>query len=76
MMGSSKSWNVSLSRFKIKQEAEALSISAAAEAEANKQIAASLTNNLVDKIKYEKWDGKMPTVSGSNAIVSIDGMTH
>ena len=56
--------------------AEALRISAAAEAEANRQIAASLTNNLVDKIKYEKWDGKMPTVSGGNAIVTIDGMTN
>ena len=55
-------------------EAEVIRIAAEAEAEANRQIAASLTPELIEKIKYEQWDGKLPTVSGSNAIVSIDGM--
>lgn len=55
-------------------KAEALRIAANAEADANKEIAASLTPTLIEKIKYEQWDGKMPTVSGSNAIVSIDGV--
>ena len=54
-------------------EAQALLIAAEAEAEANREIAASLTNQLIEKIKYEQWDGKMPTVTGSNAIISIDG---
>lgn len=54
--------------------AEATRIAAEAEADANAQIAASLTPELIEKIKYEQWDGKMPTVSGSGAIVSIDGM--
>ena len=54
-------------------DAEALRIAAEAEAEANREIAASLTPQLIEKIKYEQWDGKMPTVSGSNGtIVSID----
>lgn len=54
--------------------AEATRIAAEAEADANAQIAASLTPELIEKIKYERWDGKMPTVSGSGAIVSIDGV--
>lgn len=51
--------------------AEATRIAAEAEADANAQIAASLTPELIEKIKYEQWDGKMPTVSGSSAIVDI-----
>ena len=54
-------------------EAQALLIAAEAEAEANRKIADSLTEELIEKLKYEQWDGKMPTVSGSNGtIVSID----
>lgn len=55
-------------------EAEVIRIASEAEAEANRQIAASLTPELIEKIKYEQWDGKMPTVSGTGAIVSIDGV--
>lgn len=44
------------------------------EADANAQIAASLTPELIDKIMYEKWNGELPTVSGSNAIVSMEGL--
>lgn len=50
-------------------EADAMRIAAEAEAEANKMIAESLTPSLIDKIKYEQWDGKMPTVSGSGATI-------
>lgn len=54
-------------------DAQAKIIAAEAEAEANRKIAASLTPQLIEKIKYEQWDGKMPTVSGSSGtIVSID----
>ena len=49
-------------------------IAAEAEADANAQIAASLTPELIEKIKYEKWNGELPTVSGSNAIVSMEGL--
>lgn len=46
-------------------QAEVVRIAAEAEAAANREIAASLTPELIEKIKYEQWDGKMPTVSGS-----------
>lgn len=54
-------------------EADALIIAAEAEAEANRVIANSLTQPLLDKIKYEKWNGDVAKVQG-NAIpfVSID----
>ena len=55
-------------------KAEATRIAAEAEADANAQIAASLTPELIDKIMYEKWNGELPTVSGSNAIVSMEGL--
>lgn len=55
-------------------EAQALLIAAEAEAEANSKIAMSLTPELIDKLKYEQWDGKLPTVSGSSGtIVDITG---
>ena len=55
-------------------EASALRIAAEAEAEANKKIASSLTPELIEKIKYEQWNGELPKVSGGNAIVGIDGI--
>lgn len=53
-------------------KAEVVRINAEAEAEANREIAASLTPQLIEKIKYEQWNGVMPKVSGGTAIVSID----
>lgn len=53
--------------------AEAMKIAAEAEAQANREIAASLTPELIEKIKYERWDGVLPQVSGSNAIISLPG---
>ena len=41
-------------------EAEALLIKAEAEADANKVIADSVTQELLDKILAENWDGKLP----------------
>lgn len=52
-------------KIKAEGEAEAKKIAAEAEAEANKKIAESLTPELIEKIKYEAWDGKLPTVQGS-----------
>lgn len=53
-------------------EAEVTRIRAEAEAEANRKLAESLTPELINKIKYEKWDGKLPTVSGNDTIVRLD----
>lgn len=53
-------------------EANAIIIAAEAEAEANRKIAQSLTPELIEKIKYEQWNGELPQVQGSNTpIVSI-----
>ena len=46
-------------------EAYAIKTKAAAEAEANKQINASLTTELIDYTKVNKWDGKLPTFNGA-----------
>lgn len=52
---------------KAQGKAEAELIAADAEAEANKKIAESLTPELIEKIKYEQWNGELPQVQGSNA---------
>ncbi len=51
--------------------ARAILVEAKAQAEANAKIAASLTANLVEYEKVQKWDGKMPQVSGGSAIVDF-----
>lgn len=56
-------------------KADALEIAAQAEAEANTKIAVSLTPELIEKIKYEQWNGVMPQVTTSGGtIVGIDGI--
>ena len=46
---------------------------AEAEAKANKVISESLTKELIEQNKIEKWDGKMPKVSGdAGTIVKVD----
>ncbi len=55
-------------------EADAKKIAAEAEAEANRKIAESLTPELIEKIKYEQWNGELPQVQGNNTpIVDING---
>lgn len=53
-------------------EADAILAVAQAQAEANRELANSVTENLIEYEKIEKWDGKLPTVSGANSIVSIE----
>ena len=54
-------------------EAEAKLIQAQAEAESNRLIAQSLTPELIEKQKYEKWDGKLPTVqAGGDSSIIVD----
>ena len=47
-------------------EAEAKLVAAEAEAAANKKIAESLTPELIEQQKIEKWNGSVPQVQGSN----------
>ena len=51
--------------------AKAVLVAAEAQAEANQKLAESITPNLVEYEKIKKWDGKLPTVSGGDAIVDI-----
>ncbi len=53
-------------KIKAEADAEAVRIKAEADAEANKKIAESLTEELIEKIKFEQWDGKLPVVQGNN----------
>ena len=55
--------------------AEVVRIEAEAEANANKVIAASLTPELIEKLKYEQWNGAVPKVTTSGgAIIGVDGI--
>lgn len=53
-------------------EAEVVRIQAEAEASANAKIAASLTPELIEKLKYEQWNGQLPNVTGADSIISMD----
>lgn len=66
---------------KAKIEAEGRSevtrINSEAEANANKLLQQSLTDNIVKSQAIEKWDGKLPTVSGgATPIINMDGATE
>lgn len=52
---------------KIAADAEAyeIRIRAEAEAEANEKIASSLTDKIIEKMYYDKWNGELPMVVGS-----------
>ena len=50
-------------------DAEAIKIKADAQAESNKKIAESLTPELLEKQKIDKWNGAMPKVSGSGSMI-------
>lgn len=64
-------------RIKAQASADATRIKAEAEAEANKKIAESLTPELIEMQKYEKWNGQLPTVQGSGStIVDIGDVTE
>lgn len=56
-------------------KAEKMKIEAEAQADANKKVAESISDELIDYQKIERWDGRLPTVTGGNAIVSLDNNT-
>lgn len=56
-----------------KAQAESIKIKAEAEAEANKKLSASLTNEIIENNKIEKWDGKLPQVTGNaSSLINMD----
>lgn len=56
-------------KIKAQGEADAMKIKAEAEAIANEMVAKSLTPELVENNKIDKWDGKLPTIQGSGAAI-------
>lgn len=54
---------------KANAEAEAVIIAARAEAEANKLLSESITPELIEMQKYNKWNGELPTVSGTGSTI-------
>jgi regulator of protease activity HflC (stomatin/prohibitin superfamily) len=58
---------------KIAADAEAyeIGVKATAEAEANKQLAESITKELIDYKYYETWNGELPGVVGADTIIKM-----
>ena len=64
--------NAEKAKIEAQGKADAELIKANAEAEANKKIAESLTDRLIEKTKYDKWNGELPYIEGaSTPIVNI-----
>lgn len=58
---------------KAEAEAETIKIKAEAEAKANKVLSESITSNIIEYNKIEKWDGKLPQVTGgSGTLINLD----
>ena len=56
---------------KAEAEAEAMIMLAEAQAKANKLLSESLTPALLEKMYYEKWDGKLPYIYGGNEMTAL-----
>ncbi len=54
---------------KAEAEAETVKIKAEAEAAANRTIAESLSQSIIEYKKIEKWDGKLPEVTGNGGTI-------
>ena len=52
-------------------EAYAVKVQADAQAEANKKINASLTEELINYNKVNRWDGKLPTFNGGGQTITV-----
>lgn len=54
-----------------KIEAEAAAFAGEKEAAANEKIAASLTPELTEYYKVQQWDGKLPGITGTEAVIAL-----
>ena len=52
-------------------EAYEIQVKARAEAEANRELAASITQQLIDYKYYDTWDGVLPGVVGADTIIKM-----
>lgn len=58
--------NAEKAKIKAEGDAEAIRIKAEADAEANKKIAESLTQELIESQRIDKWNGEVPYISGES----------
>lgn len=64
-------------RVQAQAEADALAIKAEAEAKANAVIAESITPELINYHKIEKWNGELPTVTGgAGTFIDVSDITE
>ena len=64
--------NAEKAKIEAQGKAEAQLIKAEAEAKANKEIAESLTDKLIEKTKYDKWNGDLPYIErAATPIINI-----
>lgn len=63
--------NAKIAVAKAEGEAKAMKIKADAEAYYNRTISASLSNLIVQEDWIEKWDGKLPSVQGSDKMMPV-----
>ena len=61
---------------KAQAEAEAVIIAAEAQAKANDTLAKSITDEILEQMYYEKWDGKLPNVYGTDGGILIQTPNH
>ena len=71
LLGSLQSPITNLARV-LNQIAEQGDAPAEAEAEANRKIAESLTPELIEKQKIDKWNGEVPKIQGGNTSTIVD----
>ena len=68
--------NAEKAKIKAEGDAEAIRIKAEADAEANKKIAESLTQELIESQRIDKWNGEVPYISGeSTPIIDLRNNT-
>jgi regulator of protease activity HflC (stomatin/prohibitin superfamily) len=58
--------NAETVKLKAQGDAEATRLNADAQAEANKKLSAVMNSNLIQYRTIDRWDGKLPTISGQN----------
>lgn len=54
-----------------KGTADSILLEARSQAEANRLLSQSITPQIIELKRIEKWDGKYPTVTGGNAVVDM-----
>lgn len=55
-------------------DAKAIKKKADAQAEANETISKSLSGNLIEYEKVQKWDGELPVATGGSSIIDMRGL--